>query len=85
MIFPRGQPVPQERTEAVELRTHSQCWRCGRDREDIVHLLWECALVPGNWKQIWNTFEKELDTSLELNARIALLHGFSTFPEQHFM
>ena len=70
-----------KRLMQAKLSVHSNCWRCGTEDSDIVHILWECPKLSSFWKDIESQVQSVIPDMTKLSAKAVLLHDKSTMPK----
>ncbi|CAH2321750.1 Hypothetical predicted protein [Pelobates cultripes] len=59
------------------------CWRCNSDKGTFQHIWWSCGELSGFWKEVWNTVNLVVDTSIPFNPEALLLFHFK-IPHRQF-
>ena len=56
----------------IKKSTNNKCWRRCREKQTLLHCLWECKLVQALWRTVWR-FLKNLKIELPYDPAISLL------------
>lgn len=54
--------------------TLSECWRCQREQETLLHVFWSCPRVEKFWKEVREIIQKFSEVEILKDPALFLLH-----------